>query len=223
MKLVSLFSNNNSQGVLAAIDRSMAVIEFDLSGTVLNANANFLETLGYTLDEILGKNHSIFVEPEADGMSWLHALLPSVEAHAIHGRMTAQGKALLAAQVKGEGRGSQRDDRTLDEIRADILCDLLLDGIVPAHPKDVQGIRPTVVVTVPALALLGADGDGPHARSVRGTIRSSTMAAGASSRPEMGRCYGFLRAVVSTSLLRSADFPSSGWTRLPPERAYSPG
>ena len=169
------------------------------------------------------RRRRIFVEPEADGMSWLHALLPSVEAHAIHGRMTAQGKALLAAQVKGEGRGSQRDDRTLDEIRADILCDLLLDGIVPAHPKDVQGIRPTVVVTVPALALLGADGDGPHARSVRGTIRSSTMAAGASSRPEMGRCYGFLRAVVSTSLLRSADFPSSGWTRLPPERAYSPG
>ena len=108
------------------------------------------------------RRRRIFVEPEADGMSWLHALLPSVEAHAIHGRMTAQGKALLAAQVKGEGRGSQHDDRTLDEIRADILCDLLLDGVVPAHPKDVRGIRPTVVVTVPALALLGADGDGPH-------------------------------------------------------------
>jgi hypothetical protein len=159
------------------------------------------------------RRRRIFVEPEADGMSWLHALLPSVEAHAIHGRMTAKGKALLAAQVGGEG-GSQPDDRTLDEIRADILCDLLLDGIVPAHPKDVQGIRPTVVVTVPALALLGADGDGPHARSVRGTIRSSTMAGGASSRPETGRCCGSRRAVASTQLHRSADFLSSGWTRL---------
>ncbi|GAA2966491.1 HNH endonuclease signature motif containing protein [Microbacterium schleiferi] len=108
------------------------------------------------------RRRRIFVEPEADGMSWLHALVPTVEAHAIHGRMTAKGKALLAAQVGGEGGGSQPDDRTLDEIRADILCDLLLDGIVPAHPKDVQGIRPTVVVTVPALALLGADGDGPQ-------------------------------------------------------------
>ncbi|WP_341579351.1 HNH endonuclease signature motif containing protein [Microbacterium schleiferi] len=112
------------------------------------------------------RRRRIFVEPEADGMSWLHALLPSVEAHAIHGRITAQGKALLAAQVGGEGGGSQPDDRTLDEIRTDILCDLLIDGIVPAHPKDVQGIRPTVVVTVPALALLGADGDGAHEPAV---------------------------------------------------------
>ncbi|MGP6203447.1 DUF222 domain-containing protein [Microbacterium sp. F2] len=108
------------------------------------------------------RRRRVFVEPEADGMSWVHALVPTVEAHAIHGRITAKGKALLAAHVGGEGCGSQPDDRTLDEIRADILCDLLLDGIVPAHPKDVQGIRPTVVVTVPALALLGADGGGAH-------------------------------------------------------------
>lgn len=111
------------------------------------------------------RRRRIFVEPEADGMSWLHALLPSVEAHAIHGRMTAKGKALLAAQGE-RNDGSQPDDRTLDEIRADILCDLLLDGVVPAYPKDVRGIRPTVVVTVPALALLGADGDGPHEPAV---------------------------------------------------------
>ncbi|WP_229382080.1 HNH endonuclease signature motif containing protein [Microbacterium schleiferi] len=107
------------------------------------------------------RRRRIFVEPDVDGMSWLHALVPTVEAHAIHGRMTAKGKALLAARG-GDGNGSQPDDRTLDEIRADILCDLLLDGIVPAHPEDVRGIRPTVVVTIPALALLGADGDGAH-------------------------------------------------------------
>ncbi len=111
------------------------------------------------------RRRRIFVEPDADGMSWLHALVPTVEAHAIHGRMTAKGKALLVARG-GDGSGSQPDDRTLDEIRADILCDLLLDGIVPAHPKDVRGIRPTVVVTVPALALLGADGDGAHVPAV---------------------------------------------------------
>ncbi len=48
---------------LAAIDRVQAVIEFDVDGQVLNANANFLATLGYTLDEIKGKHHSMFVEP----------------------------------------------------------------------------------------------------------------------------------------------------------------
>ena len=46
----------------AALDRVQAIIEFDLQGTILNANANFLKVLGYTLEEIRGKHHSIFVE-----------------------------------------------------------------------------------------------------------------------------------------------------------------
>ncbi|NLR98062.1 PAS domain S-box protein [Rhizobium sp. P38BS-XIX] len=53
----------NAVAVLAAVSRSQAMIEFDLSGNVLTANANFCQTLGYELDEILGKNHRIFVEP----------------------------------------------------------------------------------------------------------------------------------------------------------------
>jgi PAS domain S-box len=52
-------------GLVAAIDKSNAVIEFDLSGTILTANANFLAALGYALDEIVGRHHSIFV-PEAE-------------------------------------------------------------------------------------------------------------------------------------------------------------
>ena len=46
----------------AAIHKAMAVIEFDLDGTVLTANNNFLATLGYTLAEIQGKHHSMFVD-----------------------------------------------------------------------------------------------------------------------------------------------------------------
>jgi methyl-accepting chemotaxis protein len=48
---------------LDALDRSQAVIEFAPDGTVLTANANFLETMGYTLGEIQGQPHAIFVEP----------------------------------------------------------------------------------------------------------------------------------------------------------------
>jgi len=47
---------------LAAIDRTQAMIEFMLDGTIVNANANFLAAVGYTIDEIKGKHHSIFVE-----------------------------------------------------------------------------------------------------------------------------------------------------------------
>jgi methyl-accepting chemotaxis protein len=48
---------------LAALSRSLATIEFALDGTILDANANFLTAMGYTLDEIRGRHHSLFVEP----------------------------------------------------------------------------------------------------------------------------------------------------------------
>lgn len=46
-----------------AIGRSQAVIQFSLDGTILEANENFLNTMGYRADEIVGKHHSIFVDP----------------------------------------------------------------------------------------------------------------------------------------------------------------
>jgi len=49
---------------VAALHRVQAVIEFDLEGTILQANDNFLQTLGYTLEEIRGRHHSMFVDPE---------------------------------------------------------------------------------------------------------------------------------------------------------------
>jgi methyl-accepting chemotaxis protein len=46
---------------LAAIDKSQAVIEFDMDGTIVRANDNFLKAVGYTLSEIKGKHHRMFV------------------------------------------------------------------------------------------------------------------------------------------------------------------
>ena len=51
------------QAVVQAIGRSFAFIEFDLQGNVLHANDNFLKVLGYTLDEIKGRHHSLFCDP----------------------------------------------------------------------------------------------------------------------------------------------------------------
>jgi len=99
------------------------------------------------------RDRRVFVEPADDGMAWLNAYLPAVEAHAIHGRLTAIAKAVTAAD--GDG-----DERTLDQARTDVFCDLLIDGTCTGHPDAARGIRPTVVVTVPALALLDPpDGD----------------------------------------------------------------
>ncbi len=46
---------------LAAVGRSQAMIEFSLDGTIINANENFLRMMGYTLSEIAGKPHSLFI------------------------------------------------------------------------------------------------------------------------------------------------------------------
>ncbi|MBU2978582.1 methyl-accepting chemotaxis protein [Alteromonas sp. C1M14] len=51
-------------GQIAALNRTQAVIEFDLNGNILDANENFLSTMGYSLDEIKGKHHSIFIDSE---------------------------------------------------------------------------------------------------------------------------------------------------------------
>ena len=52
-----------AQSSFAAISRSAAVISFDLQGRVLDANANFLRAMGYTLEEVRGQHHSLFCEP----------------------------------------------------------------------------------------------------------------------------------------------------------------
>src|SRR6202044_1798530 len=49
-------------GQIAAIGKSQAVIEFEMDGTIITANDNFLRPMGYTLDEVKGKHHSIFVD-----------------------------------------------------------------------------------------------------------------------------------------------------------------
>jgi methyl-accepting chemotaxis protein len=49
-------------GQMAAVSKSMAVIEFNLDGSIITANDNFLSTVGYSLSEISGKHHSMFVE-----------------------------------------------------------------------------------------------------------------------------------------------------------------
>lgn len=56
--------NADYEGQLAAIGKAQAVIEFNLDGTIITANDNFLKTLGYSLNEIKGQHHSMFADEE---------------------------------------------------------------------------------------------------------------------------------------------------------------
>jgi len=54
----------NFAGQVDAIDKAQAVIEFNMDGTIITANDNFLNTMGYSLAEVQGKHHSMFADPE---------------------------------------------------------------------------------------------------------------------------------------------------------------
>jgi len=59
-------------GQIDAIAKSQAVIHFDMDGHILDANANFLDAMGYKLDELRGQHHKIFVDP-ATAAGWEYA------------------------------------------------------------------------------------------------------------------------------------------------------
>lgn len=60
------------QAQWAAINRVMAVIEFDLQGRILTANQNFLQLMGYRLDELVGQHHRLFVDAQTAASSDYH-------------------------------------------------------------------------------------------------------------------------------------------------------
>ena len=56
-------NRNDASAQLAALHKSQAVIEFELDGTIITANENFLRAMGYSLAEVQGKHHRMFVDP----------------------------------------------------------------------------------------------------------------------------------------------------------------
>ena len=53
----------NAKATLDAMSKSQAIIEFRLDGTIITANENFCQALGYHLSEIAGQHHCMFVDP----------------------------------------------------------------------------------------------------------------------------------------------------------------
>lgn len=77
MSCFGLFESSDTEAKLQALDRAQAIIEFDLGGRRLAANANFLKTMGYSHDEIVGRHHSMFVDAkERDSAEYREAAYP---------------------------------------------------------------------------------------------------------------------------------------------------
>ncbi len=60
----SIDSKDENNSIIAAINRVQAIIEFEIDGTILTANKNFLDALGYSLSDVKGKHHSIFCDKQ---------------------------------------------------------------------------------------------------------------------------------------------------------------
>lgn len=108
------------------------------------------------------QSRAVTVTEVDDGMAELRALLPATLAYAIHDRLTQQARAVRAvARAEDAGALTVADVRTLDQVRADILCDTLLTGqpaidpTVDTLPGGLGAIRAHIQVTVPALTAAG--------------------------------------------------------------------
>ncbi len=115
-----------------------------------------------------------------DGLSRLLLDAPAALVHGIFERVTEMGVALAESGVDTE---EEADERTLDQRRADITCDLLLTG-APALGGDagLGAIRATVQVTIPVLTLAGVDDD-PALLDGQSPIDAATARALAASAP----------------------------------------
>ena len=124
----------NAKGVIDAISRAQAAIEFQLDGTIITANENFLDALGYTLNEIRGHQHSMFVEP---------AFRNSPEYHMFWEKL-GRGE-FEAGQYKRIGKGGR-----------EVWLQASYNPILDEHGKPYKVIKYATDITVRKLAELQA-------------------------------------------------------------------
>jgi hypothetical protein len=114
------------------------------------------------------KHRGVWVEPAPEGMAYLHAFLDAPVAVAAHARLEALTGVLGENTPGPDGllcapepaRPEDSEQRSVGELRADVLADLLLEGVLPSMPGFPRGVRARVNVTVPVSVLTGA-GTGP--------------------------------------------------------------
>ncbi|WP_371422997.1 PAS domain-containing protein [Tardiphaga sp.] len=146
----------DSNGQVAAIRKSQAVIEFRMDGTVLTANQNFLDAVGYTIDEIRDRHHSMFVDPaERSGAAY-------VEFWASLNRGTYQ-----AAEYKRIGKGGR-----------EIWIQASYNPIFDLNGKPFKVVKYAADITAQAMARLKAE----RARSLIESVAAGSEEMNASIR-----------------------------------------
>lgn len=96
--MLSALRRSDAASMLEALNRSQAVITFAVDGTVLDANDNFLALMGYTLAEVRGRHHRLFVDPQeaqgADYEAFWRDLRRGTYRSAEYGRVAKDGRTV---------------------------------------------------------------------------------------------------------------------------------
>lgn len=150
--MLDIFGHVGDEAALAAADEALIGKALELTPSELRVPARRWRArhVPKTDDERrrnLADRH-VAVSPADDDLCWLTALLPAAQAMAIYHRLSD-----VAARAS-----APEEPRTLDQLRADAMCNALLTGVEPSSAgvgDGLSGVVPTVVLTVPVLSLLG--------------------------------------------------------------------
>ncbi len=150
--MLDVFGGVDDEAAVAAadaalVDRALTVTASELRVSARRWRARHIPKTDAERRRNLA-DRRVEVSPADEDLCWLTALLPAAQAMAVYHRLSD-----LAAKASGPD-----EPRTADQLRADAMCELLLTGTgsSPASVEDgLQGIAPTVVLTVPVLSLLG--------------------------------------------------------------------
>jgi methyl-accepting chemotaxis protein len=166
----------NARAILSAIDASYGYVEFDLEGKILTANGILLKLMGYSLDEIKGQHHRIFVEPAfaqtpeyTQFWSDLRAGVAKSDTfkRLNHNRQEVWLQAVYAP-VKDETGRVSKVVKIATDVTADVRIKMAINNLpVAVTVSDASGCL--VSATPPAVTLLQMfTGDGTSASALIG-------------------------------------------------------
>jgi methyl-accepting chemotaxis protein len=146
----------NAIGILAAIDLSFAYVEYDIRGNVLKANANFLKTLGYRQEEIVGKHHRTFVDNSISNSNAYTQFWDGLNSGNCHSgvfkRINKEGKEIWIQAVYAPVKDEMGRVFKFVEIATDVTADKLrgadFEGQLAAISKSQATIEFTLDGTI---------------------------------------------------------------------------
>ena len=191
------------KGKLESIGRSQAVIEFDMRGNVLSTNDNFLRTMGYTSDEVLGAHHSMFCDPAlVKSAGYRHFWANLAQGQFQSGRFQRRGKhdadiwivATYNPILDVNGKPYK-----VVKFAMDVTEQVHREELVSAKVKAISGVLNELTQSIAAIAQGSQQSSGLAARTQQDAAEGSKLLA--RSRQSIGaiqQASGNVREIIDT-------------------------